>query len=222
MSKTHLERGAKRRWPLGEPSSFPLDRRHQTLPIPSASASCPSARYISSTLPLYTKIMWPFASSTPAAPSSSLYPVSDASTPVLSPQIPQYPSSRLLNLNAHFWLFLSSTPTCHIHRSLQIAPNCHPTACRIQTCLKNNASDSTKCSREIMDLYECCMTMYDIRGDKEGVKGAESCPNLVRLLSRAVFVFGRVRDGGAVAEVKAIKIPEDRAGLGRSPILLWT
>ncbi|KAL7413251.1 hypothetical protein BDY24DRAFT_389443 [Mrakia frigida] len=61
-------------------------------------------------------------------------------------------------------------------------PNCHPLACKIQTCLSRSHSDYQKCSPEILALYECCEKMYLFTGGtKEGVKGGEGCPSLAVL-----------------------------------------
>ena len=36
---------------------------------------------------------------------------------------------------------------------------CQQSACRIQTCLKNNSFDDSKCITEILDFYDCCQRM---------------------------------------------------------------
>lgn len=64
--------------------------------------------------------------------------------------------------------------------------NCKKSACKIQTCLKNNDFDDSKCTLEIMKFYDCCLRMNKqvLKGAASSHSYARACPKLPAVLMK--------------------------------------
>lgn len=67
-----------------------------------------------------------------------------------------------------------------IEEDLKTDPPCHSLACAIQDCLSKNSYKEEKCQSQVDDLYKCCNSFYERKGDDAHTV---SCPkaSLLRL-----------------------------------------